>query len=136
MENKSGLGLSSNTIDSMLEYIKRIEPSSKEESIENVASGLVAKGIINNPKMHNNLSKINKINLAKSVEIPLLATAIGSLYDAYQGRENANKIFGPNPTFGQRAASVGSSIANGVTFGAFDFNNPKSIRRVYDFYSN
>jgi hypothetical protein len=60
--------------------------------------------------------------------------AIGSLVDAYQGRENAAKVFGPNPTIGQRAAGVGSSIANGLSLGLFGLNDPKNVRNTYYFY--
>ena len=63
-----------------------------------------------------------------------LGIAASTALDTYQGRDNAYKIFGPNANMGQRAASVASGIANGATFGLFNFNSPESIKKLYKYY--
>ncbi len=63
-----------------------------------------------------------------------IGVAVSTGLDTYQGRKNAEKIFGKNTNMGQRAASVGSAIANGLSFGLFNFNDPKSIKNVYKYY--
>ena len=63
-----------------------------------------------------------------------IGVAASTALDTYQGRDNAYKIFGKNANMGQRAVAVGSSIANGITLGAFNFNDPKAIKKMYKYY--
>lgn len=80
------------------------------------------------------VGKPQKINLYKNVKgLGLAGIGVGVLLDAFQGRDNANKIY-KDPTIGQRAAAVGSSIYDGFTLGLSNADSLENVDQVYNYW--
>jgi len=136
-----GLGINDKVLNEIVDYIMKNQDSIADETTENVAySGSIGAAKTLHPAMQSEklargFSKSPISYIAKyGKKAGPIGFASGVALDTYQGRTNAEKVFGKNPNIGQRAASVLSSVANGTTFGLFDFNNPEAIRNVYKFY--